>query len=140
MATCKPQRIEYKKGKQQDKRKQPEVYLRTHATKDFIYFLWENQSALLDPKLQQEVNGILKKREHKHRHRDRQAETTMKAKYTFDLQNLELVDPDKEATNIWSFSLAGGGGKLLKKMRRLSCDKPKIEYRWNSNSQIKFVQ
>ena len=81
MATCKPQPIEYKKGKKTDTRKQPEAYLRTQATKDFIYLLWENNTGTIDPKLQAEVNGILKtqKKEHKHRHRDRQAETTMKA-------------------------------------------------------------
>ena len=64
----------------------------------------------------------------------------MKAKYTYDLTNLELVGPDKGAENVWSFSLEGGGAKLLKKMRRLDSDKPGVEYRWASNSQIKFTQ
>ena len=62
MATCKPSQIEYKKGKAKDPRKQPRVFLRTHSTKDFIYLLWENYTSVVDPKLKQEVDGILKKK------------------------------------------------------------------------------
>ena len=96
MASCKPEPIKYKENKKKDERKQPEVYLRKQVTKDYIYFLWENKTPTIDPKLQAEVNGILKtqKKQHKHKHRDRQAETTMNAKYTYDLKSLELVNPD----------------------------------------------
>ena len=58
-----------------------------------------------------EKKAVAKKEEHKHKHkhRDRAAETTLKAKYTFNVSNMELVKPDKGTDGkSWSFSLASG--------------------------------
>ena len=68
-------------------------------TKDYIYFLWENKTPIMDPKIINDpavLNATQKtvKKQSKHKHRNREAETTMSAKYTYDLNNLELVNPD----------------------------------------------
>ena len=52
---------------------------------------------------------VMIEKSRKHRHRNRAAETTFRAKYRLDVQNLELVDPDHIGDRqTWSFDLPAG--------------------------------
>ena len=93
------------------KGKPTEVFLHKLTLKDSIWFMWENRCETgphaIEP---EEVKGAADgEKPRKHRHRERARETTFFAKYTFEVSNMELANPDADSDGkTWTFTLPAG--------------------------------
>ena len=124
------------------KGKPTDVFLHKLTTKDSIWFMWENRCETGPHAIEaeEEKGAADGAKPRKHRHRERAKETTFFAKYTFDVSNMQLTNPDADGDgNSWTFTLpAGPDSRIIRQLRKVDYDRPGVEYRLKYAGAYKF--